>query len=134
MLKKIDHIGIAVNSIEEAVKLYTDVMGLKLGEVEVLETAGVKIAMIPVGESKIELVEPLRQDSVIAKYIENRREGLHHMAFEVGDIDNALAVLKDNNVSLVDETPRGGANGSRIAFLGVAGANNVSIELVELRK
>jgi len=134
MLKKIDHIGIAVKNIEQAAKLYTDVMGLKLDEVEVLEAVGVKIAMIPVGDSNIELVEPMRPDSGIGKYVEKYGEGLHHMAFEVDDIDAALAALKANNIPLVDETPRGGSNGSRIAFLDAAGANQVSIELVELRK
>ena len=134
MLKKVDHIGIAVNSIEEALKLYTDVMGLEVGSIEVLESAGVRIAMIPVGDSKVELVEPIRSDSVIARYIEKRGEGLHHLAFEVSDIDAALAVLKAGRVPLVDKTPRNGANGARIAFLKPAGANRVSIELVELRK
>ena len=134
MLKKIDHIGIAVESIEEAIKLYTGILGLELGGIEVLESAGVKIAMIPVGDSKLELVEPMHSESVISNFINKRGEGLHHLAFEVSDIDAALAVLKAGRVPLVDKTPRNGANGARIAFLKPAGANRVSIELVELRK
>ena len=134
MLKKIDHIVIAVESIEEAIKLYTGILGLELGGIEVLESAGVKIAMIPVGDSKLELVEPMHSESVISNFINKRGEGLHHLAFEVSDIDAALAVLKAGRVPLVDKTPRNGANGARIAFLKPAGANRVSIELVELRK
>ena len=134
MLKKIDHIGIAVKNIDEAVKLYTDIMGLEPGNPEVLESAGVKIAMIPVGVSKVELIEPMRSDSVVARFIAQYGEGLHHLAFEVDDIDTALTVLKANEVPLVDKTPRSSISGGRIAFLDRTGANGVSIELVELRK
>ena len=134
MLKKIDHIGIAVKNIDEAVKLYTDIMGLEPGNPEVLESAGVKIAMIPVGESKVELIEPMRSDSVVARFIAQYGEGLHHLAFEVDDIDTALTILKAGEVPLVDKTPRSSISGGRIAFLDRTGANGVSIELVELRK
>lgn len=131
MIRRIDHIGIAVKNIDDAAKLYTDALGLKVQDVELMESVGVKIAMIPVGDSKIELIEPTNPEGGIARFIEKRGEGLHHLAFEVNDIEAALDLLKAKGIPLVDEKPRSGAGESRIAFLNPRGANGVSIELVE---
>jgi len=130
MIKKINHIGIAVNSIEEAVKLYTDVLGLKVQDIEVVADQKVKTAIIPVGESKIELLESTDPEGVIAKYIEKRGEGLHHLALEVSNLQDALDTLNKQGVALIDEKPRNGVEGTRIAFLHPKGTK-VLIELVE---
>lgn len=134
MIRKINHIGIAVKNIEDAAKLYTDGLGLEVHDVENVEEYKLKIAMIPVGESKIELVEPTDPDGAIAKYIEKRGEGLHHLALEVEDIEATLDLLKAKGIPLIDEKPRIGAGGTKVAFLHPRGANRVSIELVEPRK
>jgi len=130
MIKKINHIGIAVNSIEEAVKLYTEVLGLKVQDVEVVADQKVKTAIIPVGESKIELLESTDPEGVIAKYIEKRGEGLHHLALEVENIKGALETLAKQGVALIDEKPRNGVGNTRIAFLHPKGTK-ILLELVE---
>lgn len=130
MIKKINHIGIAVRSIEEAVKLYTDVFGLKVSEIEIVEDQKVRTAVIPVGESKIELIESTDQEGPIAKYIERRGEGMHHLALEVGNIEDALQTMAVNRISLIDAKPRQGIENTRIAFLHPKGTK-VLIELVE---
>jgi methylmalonyl-CoA epimerase len=133
VIQKINHIGIAVRSIEDAAKLYST-LGLEIRDIEVLEPQKVRIAMIPVGESKIELVEPTDPEGGIARFIEKRGEGLHHLALEVSDIEAALASLKAAGIPLVDEKPRAGAGETKIAFLHPSGANRVSIELVEVKR
>ncbi len=133
MIRKINHIGIAVNSIEDAVKLYTDVLGLELKDIETVEDQKVRTAIIPVGESKIELLESTDPGGVIAKYIERGGEGVHHLALEVGNIQDALETLERKGVLLIDKKPRMGIEGTRIAFLHPKGTK-VLIELVEPRK
>ena len=130
MIKKINHIGIAVNSIEDALKLYTDALGLKVEDIEIMEAQKVRTAIIPVGESKIELLESTDPEGVIAKYIEKRGEGLHHLALEVSDIQQALDTLREKGIQLIDERPRSGVKGTRIAFLHPK-QTKVLIELVE---
>jgi methylmalonyl-CoA epimerase len=130
LIRKINHIGIAVNSIEDALKLYTNALGLKLKGIEIVEAQKVRTAIIPVGESKIELLESTDPEGVIAKYIEKRGEGLHHLALEVSDIQQALDTLREKGVQLIDETPRSGVEGTRIAFLHPK-ETKVLIELVE---
>lgn len=130
MIVKIDHIGVAVSSIDDAVKLYRDGLGLKIGEIETVEVERVKVAMIAVGESRIELLEPTGSEGAIAKYIEKRGEGIHHLALEVSDIQGMLKVLKEKGVPLIDTEPRIGAGGARVAFLHPKAAK-VLIELVE---
>ncbi len=130
MIKKINHIGIAVNSIEDALKLYTDALGLKVEDIEIMEAQKVRTAIIPVGESKIELLESTDPEGVIAKYIEKRGEGLHHLALEVSDIQQALDTLREKGIQLIDERPRRGVKGTRIAFLHPK-QTKVLIELVE---
>ena len=133
MIKKINHLGIAVNNIEEAIKLYTDALGLKVKDIEIVEAQKVKTAIIPVGESKIELLESTDPEGVIAKYIEKRGEGLHHLALEVNDIQQVLATLKEKGTPLIDEKPRNGVENTKIAFLHPKGTK-VLIELVEPRE
>ena len=130
MITKINHIGIAVNSIDEAVKLYTDVLGLKVQNIEVVVDQKVKTAIIPVGESKIELIESTDPEGTIAQYIEKRGEGLHHLALEVSNIEDALRTMTANGIPLIDEKPRHGVENTRIAFLYPKGTR-VLIELVE---
>ena len=130
MIRKVNHIGIAVKSIDEAVKLYTDVLGLKVQDVEVVTDQKVKTAIIPVGESKIELLESTDPEGVIAKYIEKRGEGLHHLALEVENIKGALETLAKQGVALIDEKPRNGVGNTRIAFLHPKGTK-ILLELVE---
>jgi len=130
MIKKINHIGIAVNSIEDALKLYTDVLGLKLKDIEVVEDQKVKTAIIPVGETKIELLESTHPEGAIAKHIEKRGEGLHHLALEVSDIQGTLETLKKKGIQLIDEKPKRGVEGTSIAFLHPKGTK-ILLEIVE---
>ena len=130
MLKKVNHIGIAVRSIEEAKSFY-EVMGLQVEGYEVVEEQKVKVAFVPVGETRIELLEPTSEDSPVAKFIAKRGEGIHHIAFEVDDIEKALEVLKESGVRLIDEKPRRGAHGTRIAFLHPKSTNGVLIEICQ---
>lgn len=131
MIAKINHIGIAVKSVDDTVKLYTDVLGLKVENIEVIADQNAKTAIIPVGESKIELIESTDPEGAIAKFIENRGEGLHHLALEVSDIKDALSTLVDRGVVLIDEKPRKGVGNTDIAFLHPRSTGRVLIELVE---
>ena len=130
MIKKINHVGIAVNSIEEALKLYTDALGLKVQDIEVVADQNVKTAIIPVGESKIELLESTDPEGIITKYIEKRGEGLHHLALEVSNIKDTLEILAKQGIALIDEKPRSGVENTKIAFLHPKGTK-VLLELVE---
>jgi len=131
MITKINHIGIAVNSINDAVKLYTDVLGLKVQDIEVIEDQRARTAIIPVGDSKIELIESTDPEGTIAKYIESRGEGLHHLALEVSNIQEALGAMVNKGITLIDEKPRKGVGNSNIAFLHPKSTGRVLIELVE---
>ena len=130
MINKIDHIGIAVKNLEEALKLYTEVLGLKTVTFETLEEQKVKTAIIDVGESKIELLEPLTADSPLASFIEKRGEGLHHLALNVDNIETALNQVKEKNIPLVNEHPRKGVQNTRVGFVHPKGAKLI-LELVE---
>ncbi len=130
MITKINHIGIAVNSIDEAIKLYTEVLGLQLKGIEVLEDQKAKTAIIPVGETKIELIESTDPEGVIAKFIERRGEGLHHIALEVSNIREALETLEKKGLPLIDREPRPGVENMSIAFLHPKGTK-VLLEVVE---
>jgi len=117
MIKKISHIGIAVNNLDEIMKVYQEQLGLKVEEIEEVEDQKVRVAMIPVGESRIELLESTHPEGPIAKSIERRGEGLHHIALEVDNIEETLEDLKKAGVRLIDEKPRIGAGGAKIAFI-----------------
>ncbi len=117
-IKKIDHIGIAVPSLEEGIKLYANGMGLTLGGSEEVSEQKVKVAFFKIGETSIELLEPTSPDSPVAKFMEkNQGPGIHHIAYEVSDIEKALEAAKANGIKLIDEKPRKGAHGKKIAFL-----------------
>jgi methylmalonyl-CoA epimerase len=130
MIEKIDHIGIAVNSIDEMLPLYTEALGLKLKDIEIVEEQKLRTAIIPVGDSKIELLEATDPESPIARHIEKRGEGMHHMAFRVDDIQKSLGTLESKGVQLVDRKPRKGVEETSIAFLH-PGKSKVLIELVQ---
>lgn len=129
-INRIEHVGIAVNSIDEAVKLYTEVLGLKVAVTETVEEQKVKIAVIPVGESKIELLESTDPEGAIAKFIGKRGEGMHHLALGVTDIEAALKQAREGGIPLIDEKPRHGIQNTKIAFLHPKGTK-ILLELVE---
>ncbi len=133
MITRINHIGIAVSNIEDKLKLYTDALGLKLQDIEIVADQKVKTAIILVGDSKIELIESTDPEGPVAKHIEKRGEGMHHLALEVDDIEAALATLEKKGVPLIDKTPRKGVEGTRIAFLHPKDSK-VLLELVETKK
>lgn len=132
MLGRIYHLGYAVEDLAVAARFYRDNFDVEPGEPEVIEDQGTKATMFRVGDSMIEFVQPIRPDSPVGKFIAKRGEGFHHVAFEVEDIEAALKRLKANGVELIDEEPRPGAGGSRVAFIHPKGAFGVLTELVEL--
>ncbi len=133
MLKKIYHLGYAVEDIEKAAEFYRVHFGAEPGEPEEVAEQGIKATMFEVGESMVELVEPTRPDSPVGKFLAKRGEGFHHVAFEVEDIEKSLAELKESGVELIDEEPRTGADGTRMAFVHPKEAFGVLTELVELK-
>ncbi len=128
---KINHLGIATNGIDEALKFWEDALGLENVHTEIVEDQKVRVAMLPLGESRIELLEPTSDDSPISKFLEKRGGGVHHIAVEVDDIEAALAKLKARGMRLIDETPRIGAEGCLVAFVHPSAANGVLLELVQ---
>ena len=130
---KINHLGIATKDIEEALKFWGDALGLENVHTEVVEDQKVRVAMLPIGESRIELLEPTSEDSPISKFIEKRGGGIHHIAVEVEDIEASLAKLKEQGMRLVDESPRIGAEGCLVAFVHPSSANGVLLELVQTK-
>jgi methylmalonyl-CoA epimerase len=128
---KINHLGIATKSIAEALKFWQDSLGLENIHTEEVEEQKVRVAMLPIGESRIELLEPTSEDSPISKFLEKRGGGIHHIAVEVEDIEAALAKLKATGARLIDETPRIGAEGCLIAFIHPAATGGVLLELTQ---
>jgi methylmalonyl-CoA/ethylmalonyl-CoA epimerase len=128
---KIDHLGIAVHSIEEAKKLFQDTLGLNFEGSETVAEQKVTTAFFPVGDSEVELLESTAPDGPIAKYLEKRGEGIQHIAFRVENIEEALAELKEKGIRLIDEKPRLGAGGAKIAFLHPKSTHGVLIEISE---
>lgn len=126
---RVDHIGVAVNSIEETKKLYSDILGLLHAGSETVAEQKVTTAFFPVGDTEIELLESTAPDGPIAKYIEKKGEGMQHIAFRVDDIEAALEELKAKGVKLIDEKPRKGAGGAKIAFLHPKSTFGVLVEL-----
>lgn len=131
VVNKVDHIGIAVSNLDEAVKLYKEVLGLELHGVEVVEEQKVKVAFLPIGDTEVELLESTSPEGPIAKFIEAKGQGIQHMAFRVENIEAALEEMKSKGMRLIDEKPRYGAGGARIAFLHPKSTNGVLIELCE---
>ncbi|WP_297535362.1 methylmalonyl-CoA epimerase [Thermococcus sp.] len=130
MFKKIDHVGIAVKNLEEAVKVWEG-LGLKVEEIEEVPDQKVRTAIIRIGESRIELLEPTAEDSPIAKFIAKRGEGIHHIALGVTNIEEHLKELKEKGYRLIDEEPRLGAGGAKIAFVHPKAVTGVLLELCE---
>ena len=128
---KINHLGIATKGIDEALKFWSDALGLENVHTEIVEDQKVRVAMLPIGESRVELLEPTSDDSPISKFLEKRGGGIHHIAVEVDDINAALARLREKGVRLIDENPRVGAEGCLVAFVHPSSANGVLLELVQ---
>jgi methylmalonyl-CoA/ethylmalonyl-CoA epimerase len=128
---KLDHIGIATHKLDEALALWRDALGLRVDFTEEVTEQGVRVAMLPVGESHIELLEPLSKTSPVGKFLEKRGPGIHHIAVRVTDIRASLADLKEKGTRLIDETPRTGAGGCLVAFVHPSSANGVLLELVQ---
>ena len=131
MIEKIDHIGIAVRSIEKTSELLSNILGLKVAGEENIEEQKVKVAFLPLGDSELELLESTSPEGPIARFIEKKGEGIQHIAFRVDNIEKALEKLKKEGVRLIDEKPRYGAGGAKIAFLHPKGTNGILIELCE---
>ena len=131
MFVGMDHVGIAVKNLDEAIHVYRDLLGFKLMGVHVLAERKIKIALISTGgETQIELVQSLDAESTVAKFLETRGEGIHHFAIRVEDIEAALADMKKNGVTLIDETPRIGAEGKKVAFVHPNSTKGVLLALV----
>jgi methylmalonyl-CoA/ethylmalonyl-CoA epimerase len=131
MKATLDHIGIAVADLGEALKFYRDALGLEIEAPEEVASQRVRAHFIPIGESAIELLEATAADSPIAKYVAKRGPGIHHLTLRVEDIRAVLAHLKEKGVRLIDESPRDGAHGSLVAFIHPASTHGVLIELKE---
>ena len=131
---KINHLGIATKDISEALKFWGDGLGLENVHTEVVEDQKVRVAMLPIGESRIELLEPTSEDSPISKFLEKRGGGIHHVAVDVDDIEASLAKLRSQGMRLIDETPRIGAEGCLVAFVHPSASNGVLLELVQTKR
>ena len=130
-LTHIEHIGIAVKNLQESIKKFENMLGIKCYAIEEVKDQKVKIAFFQIGQNKIELLEGTEPDSTISKFIEKRGEGVHHVALAVNNIEGALQELKEKNIQLIDEKPRLGAEGLHIAFIHPKSAGGVLIELCE---
>jgi methylmalonyl-CoA/ethylmalonyl-CoA epimerase len=131
MFRKIEHLGIAVNNMEEALKIYEDLLGQNCYKIEVVESEFVKTAFIKVGDSKIELLEATHSDSAIAKFLEKKGQGFHHVAFDVENIDSEINRLVEKGFELIHKTPKDGADNKRIAFLHPKSTNGLLVELCQ---
>jgi methylmalonyl-CoA/ethylmalonyl-CoA epimerase len=128
---KINHLGIATRGIDEALKFWSGALGLENVHTEIVEDQKVRVAMLPIGESRVELLEPTSDDSPISKFLEKRGGGIHHIAVEVDDIEASLAKLKNKGMRLIDEHPRIGAEGCLVAFVHPSSTHGVLLELVQ---
>ncbi|HVE76724.1 MAG TPA: methylmalonyl-CoA epimerase [Actinomycetota bacterium] len=132
MLDKVEHIALAVSDLDASIELYHRAWGLEVEHREVVEDQGVEEAMLKVGDSYIQLLAPTSGESTVAKFIEKRGEGLHHIAYQVDNIDQALESLKQAGVQLIDESPRTGSRETKVAFVHPKGNGGVLVELVQL--
>ncbi len=131
MVNKVDHIGIAVKDLQETLKFYEGVLGLQSAGTETVEEQKVKVAFLPIGDTEVELLESTSEDGPIAKYIEKNGEGVQHIAFKVDDIEAAIAEMKEKGIRMIDEKPRYGAGGAKIAFCHPKSTHGVLIELCQ---
>lgn len=134
MFGRIDHVGVAVSDIDAAIALHTEHYGMPLVHRETIESQGVDAALLDVGENHVELLAPLRPETPVGRFLAKRGPGLHHVAYQVQDIETTLAALRDAGVRLIDEAPRTGIRGSQVAFLHPATAGGVLTEIVEPAK
>jgi lactoylglutathione lyase/methylmalonyl-CoA/ethylmalonyl-CoA epimerase len=133
MTRRIDHIGIAVKSMAEAARFYIEGLGLPCTHVETVEAQGVRVGFIPVGDSEIELLEPLDGESPVGRFLAKRGEGIHHICIQVEDIGAAMAQLKAQGARLLSDAPQSGAGGALVAFVHPASANGVLLEITQKR-
>lgn len=131
MLGRIDHIGVAVDDLEGAIRIYSEVLRMPLVHREVVEEQGVEAVLLDVGESHVELLSPLRPDTPVGKFLAKKGPGLHHVAYGVDDIEATLAALKAAGTRLIDESPRVGIRNSRVAFVHPAATGGVLTEIVQ---
>ncbi len=129
MITKLDHIAIAVQDIEEASRFYTEMLGLEVSGIEELPKEKVKVAFIPIGDTRIELVQPLTEDSPISGFLQKRGQGLHHLCFQSDDIQEDVRVMVDAEARMLDKTPRPGSHNSQIAFVHPKANSGVLTEL-----
>jgi methylmalonyl-CoA/ethylmalonyl-CoA epimerase len=128
---KVDHIGIAVKNLDETLKFYTDILGLECQGTEVVEDQKVRVAFLPIGDTEVELLESTSEDGPIAKFIEKNGEGVQHIAFKVDNIEEAIQHMLDKGMQMIDQKPRYGAGGAKIAFVHPKSSNRVLVELSE---
>lgn len=132
MVTKINHIAIVVPTLEEGTTFWADALGLSVSKIEDVPEQAVRVAFLPIGDSNIELLEPTTADSGVARYLENRGPGLHHICLEVDDIEAALEQLRQANIPLIDEMPRVGQGGVKLAFIHPKGTGGTLVELYEV--
>lgn len=133
MLRKIDHLGIVVRDLDAAIGKWQELLGLELVHREVVEDQGVEVAKFPIGESAVELISPRRDGTGIAKFLDKRGEGIHHVCLEVDDLQATIADLAEKEARLIDEAPRTGAGGDLVAFIHPKTTNGVLTELKQAR-
>jgi len=134
MLKKINHVAIAVNNLEETAKFYQNILGLNLAGVEVVTAQKTKAGFLKIGESNIELLEPAEPTSPLVKFLETKGQGIHHICFEVDDIESAVKVFLERGAIMIDQKPRPGAHHTKVTFIHPKSSSGVLIELCELPK
>ncbi|MEN3282392.1 MAG: methylmalonyl-CoA/ethylmalonyl-CoA epimerase [Solirubrobacteraceae bacterium] len=131
MFARVDHIGVAVEDLDAAIALHERDYGMALVHREVVDEQGVEAVLLDVGENHVELLRPLGEDTPVGRFLATRGPGLHHVAYQVGDVDSTLAQLRERGLRLIDETPRTGIRGSRVAFLHPAASGGVLTEIVQ---
>lgn len=131
MLEKIDHIGIAVKDIDQAIKLYKEAFGMEPSLVYESEYTKARIAFFPIGETRIELIQPTNPESVVGKFLEKKGEGIHHLSFKVNDVDQSLSELEIKGIQLIDKRARKVRENERVAFLHPKSTNSVLVELIQ---
>lgn len=131
MIRRLDHVGIAVRSLEERLRFWTGALGLDVAATDTVESEGVRVALLPAGEARLELLEPSRPDSPIARFLDTRGEGLHQIALAVDDVASVLERVRSLGLPMLDASPRAGAHGTKVAFLHPKATGGVLVELVE---
>jgi methylmalonyl-CoA/ethylmalonyl-CoA epimerase len=131
VFNRIDHIGVAVEQIDSSLELYRDRFGMEVGHREIVESLGVEAVLLDLGENHVELLAPLGPDTPVGKFLAKRGPGLHHVAYQVSDIDATIATLRQAGMATIDEQPRTGIRSSRVAFLQLGGTERVLTEIVE---